>query len=179
MLGLSHRVARISGNIPAHKPPAKRFRPATLQPPPLDAEQLRVPLPYRSAVIRRRIEHFIQARHEAPGVTNPRTGSLSWGRGPGDRGMCDVRVAVRSPRLVRMQFDGSTRTSTVARRIEATERLLEHGAQTCGTSLQGLSFLGTANSILPRPRTAGHARAGARCEHCRPMRSRAERDLRG
>src|SRR5207253_2503660 len=73
--------------------------------------------------------------------------------------MCDVRVAVRSPRLVRMQFDGSTRTSTVARRIEATERLLEHGAQMCGTSLQGLSSLWYGQFDLAAPEN-GWPRAG-------------------
>ncbi|WOD20104.1 SulP family inorganic anion transporter [Paraburkholderia kirstenboschensis] len=53
---------------------------------------------------------------------------------------------------VRMEFDGSTRTSTVERSIEATERLHELGAQVCGTCLQGFLFFGTANSILQRVR---------------------------
>lgn len=53
---------------------------------------------------------------------------------------------------VRMEFDGSTRTSNVERSIEATERLNELGAQVCGTCLQGFLFFGTANSILQRVR---------------------------
>jgi SulP family sulfate permease len=53
---------------------------------------------------------------------------------------------------VRMEFDGSTRTSTVERSIEATERLHALGAQVCGTCLQGFLFFGTANSILQRVR---------------------------
>ncbi|MFP3569579.1 SulP family inorganic anion transporter [Paraburkholderia sp. SIMBA_030] len=53
---------------------------------------------------------------------------------------------------VRMEFDGSTRTSNVERSIEATERLRELGVQVCGTCLQGFLFFGTANSILQRVR---------------------------
>jgi sulfate permease, SulP family len=53
---------------------------------------------------------------------------------------------------VRMEFDGSTRTSNVERSIEATGRLHELGAQVCGTCLQGFLFFGTANSILQRVR---------------------------
>ncbi len=53
---------------------------------------------------------------------------------------------------VRMEFDGSTRTSNVERSIEATARLHELGAQVCGTCLQGFLFFGTANSILQRVR---------------------------
>ncbi|WP_279635231.1 SulP family inorganic anion transporter [Paraburkholderia lacunae] len=53
---------------------------------------------------------------------------------------------------VRMEFDGSTRTSNVERSIEATERLHELGVQVCGTCLQGFLFFGTANSILQRVR---------------------------
>lgn len=53
---------------------------------------------------------------------------------------------------VRMEFDGSTRTSNVERNIEATERLHALGAQVCGTCLQGFLFFGTANSILQRVR---------------------------
>jgi SulP family sulfate permease len=53
---------------------------------------------------------------------------------------------------VRMEFDGSTRTSNVERNIEATARLRELGAQVCGTCLQGFLFFGTANSILQRVR---------------------------
>ncbi|CAE6701231.1 hypothetical protein R69746_00698 [Paraburkholderia aspalathi] len=53
---------------------------------------------------------------------------------------------------VRMDFDGSTRTSNVERSIEATGRLHELGAQVCGTCLQGFLFFGTANSILQRVR---------------------------
>lgn len=53
---------------------------------------------------------------------------------------------------VRMEFDGSTRTSNVERSIEATQRLRELGPQVCGTCLQGFLFFGTANSILQRLR---------------------------
>ncbi|SAK54531.1 sulfate transporter membrane protein [Caballeronia arationis] len=53
---------------------------------------------------------------------------------------------------VRMEFDGSTRTSNVERTIEQAERLKEHGSQVCGTCLQGFLFFGTANSILHRVR---------------------------
>jgi SulP family sulfate permease len=53
---------------------------------------------------------------------------------------------------VRMEFDTSTRTSTVERSIEDTQRLHELGKQVCGTCLQGFLFFGTANSILQRVR---------------------------
>ncbi|MFM0360122.1 SulP family inorganic anion transporter [Paraburkholderia sediminicola] len=53
---------------------------------------------------------------------------------------------------VRMEFDGSTRTSNVERSIEATGRLHELGTQVCGTCLQGFLFFGTANSIMQRVR---------------------------
>jgi SulP family sulfate permease len=53
---------------------------------------------------------------------------------------------------VRMEFDGTTRTSNVERSIEETERLRELGKQICGTCLQGFLFFGTANSILQRVR---------------------------
>jgi SulP family sulfate permease len=53
---------------------------------------------------------------------------------------------------VRMEFDGSTRTSNVERNIEAVALLHERGAQVCGTCLQGFLFFGTANSILQRVR---------------------------
>ncbi|CAE6713900.1 hypothetical protein R69927_06938 [Paraburkholderia domus] len=53
---------------------------------------------------------------------------------------------------VRMEFDGSTRTSNVERSIEVTGRLRELAAQVCGTCLQGFLFFGTANSILQRVR---------------------------
>ncbi|CAB3793753.1 hypothetical protein LMG28138_03577 [Pararobbsia alpina] len=53
---------------------------------------------------------------------------------------------------VRMEFDGTTRTSNVERSIEATERLRELGKQICGTCMQGFLFFGTANSILQRVR---------------------------
>ncbi|MGX6999308.1 SulP family inorganic anion transporter [Caballeronia sp. KNU42] len=53
---------------------------------------------------------------------------------------------------VRMEFDASTRTSTVERSIEDTQRLRELGTQVCGTCLQGFLFFGTANSILQRVR---------------------------
>ena len=53
---------------------------------------------------------------------------------------------------VRMEFDGSTRTSNVERSIEAVALLHERGAQVCGTCLQGFLFFGTANSILQRVR---------------------------
>ena len=53
---------------------------------------------------------------------------------------------------VRMEFDGSTRTSNVERSIEATQRLHELGAQVCGACLQGFLFFGTASSILQRMR---------------------------
>jgi SulP family sulfate permease len=53
---------------------------------------------------------------------------------------------------VRMEFDASTRTSTVERSIEDTQRLQQLGAQVCGTCLQGFLFFGTASSILQRVR---------------------------
>jgi sulfate permease, SulP family len=53
---------------------------------------------------------------------------------------------------VRMEFDGSTRTSNVERSIEDTQRLHESGPQICGTCLQGFLFFGSANSILQRVR---------------------------
>jgi sulfate permease, SulP family len=53
---------------------------------------------------------------------------------------------------IRMEFDGSTRTSNVERSIEATTRLRELGPQVCGTCLQGFLFFGTANSIFQRMR---------------------------
>ncbi|SAL86180.1 sulfate transporter membrane protein [Caballeronia choica] len=53
---------------------------------------------------------------------------------------------------VRMEFDGSTRTSNVERTIEQAQRLQERGMQVCGTCLQGFLFFGTANSILHRVR---------------------------
>jgi SulP family sulfate permease len=53
---------------------------------------------------------------------------------------------------VRMEFDGTTRTSNVERSIEATERLHERGKQICGICMQGFLFFGTANSILQRVR---------------------------
>ncbi|TCK36335.1 SulP family sulfate permease [Paraburkholderia sp. BL8N3] len=53
---------------------------------------------------------------------------------------------------VRMEFDGSTRTSNVERTIEEAQRLQERGMQVCGTCLQGFLFFGTANSILHRVR---------------------------
>nr|WP_280923088.1 SulP family inorganic anion transporter [Paraburkholderia sp. LEh10] len=53
---------------------------------------------------------------------------------------------------VRMEFDATTRTSTVERSIEDTARLRERGAQVCGMCLQGFLFFGTANSLLQRVR---------------------------
>lgn len=59
---------------------------------------------------------------------------------------------------VRAEFDASTRSSTVERSIEATQRLRELGTQVCGACLQGFLFFGTANSILQRM----HERMAAR-----------------
>nr|WP_318290146.1 SulP family inorganic anion transporter [Paraburkholderia sp. BL8N3] len=53
---------------------------------------------------------------------------------------------------VRMEFDGSTRTSNVERTIEEAQRLQAHGMHVCGMCLQGFLFFGTANSILQRVR---------------------------
>ncbi|APA89279.2 cyclic nucleotide-binding domain-containing protein [Paraburkholderia sprentiae WSM5005] len=53
---------------------------------------------------------------------------------------------------VRMEFDATTRTSTVERSIEDAARLRELGAQLFGVCLQGFLFFGTANSILQRVR---------------------------
>ncbi|MBN3759399.1 SulP family inorganic anion transporter [Burkholderia sp. Ac-20365] len=53
---------------------------------------------------------------------------------------------------VRMEFDATTRTSTVERSIEDSTRLREAGARLFGISLQGFLFFGTANSILQRVR---------------------------
>jgi SulP family sulfate permease len=58
---------------------------------------------------------------------------------------------------VRMEFDATTRTSTVERSIEDSQRLREAGAQLCGMCLQGFLFFGTANSILQRVRERLHA----------------------
>lgn len=53
---------------------------------------------------------------------------------------------------VRMEFDATTRTSTVERSIEDSRRLRETGARLFGICLQGFLFFGTANSILQRVR---------------------------
>ena len=62
---------------------------------------------------------------------------------------------------VRMEFDASTRTSTVERSIEDSQRLREAGTQLCGMCLQGFLFFGTANSILQRVRERLHANDAA------------------
>jgi sulfate permease, SulP family len=53
---------------------------------------------------------------------------------------------------IRMEFDASTRTSTVERSIEDTQQLRRLGTEVCGMCLQGFLFFGTANSILQRIR---------------------------
>jgi sulfate permease, SulP family len=53
---------------------------------------------------------------------------------------------------VRMEFDATTRTSTVERSFEDAARLREIGTQLFGVCLQGFLFFGTANSILQRVR---------------------------
>ncbi|SAL27129.1 SulP family inorganic anion transporter [Caballeronia humi] len=53
---------------------------------------------------------------------------------------------------VRMEFDGSTRTSNVERTLEQAQWLKQRGHQVCGSCLQGFLFFGTANSIVHRLR---------------------------
>ncbi|ACC74115.1 SLC26A/SulP transporter family protein [Paraburkholderia phymatum] len=66
---------------------------------------------------------------------------------------------------VRMEFDATTRTSSVERSIEDSTHLHERGAQVCGLCLQGFLFFGTANSILQRVRERLQADTAARVRY--------------